>query len=553
MKLFYTTLLSMFAFAIFGQPLNDNCADATAIGEVEDLPFDNSLATTDGPLHIDSPCPGASELDSLYNDIWYLYTPTFTGTASFSLCGTADFDSKIAVYQSGAVCPVTDGDLLACNEDGPTCANGTSQVLFGVEAGESYLLRLAGFGEEPPGFSGQGTFSVNEFEPILENDFCADAIEIFLGADQEFTTVGATTDGPTHEGPCFLFDDNSIQSDIWFTYTATEDDTLIWSTCNTENSPMINFDSRLGVYVPGSSCPPTSEDLLACNDDGEICLEFTSELFFPVEAGNQYLLRMGGWTGTTGFGTFDLLSGSPEPPPANNLCADAEEVEINQPGESSSTSGTTMNANFDPDNFIAPLCQVGADGEYAEVWYKFNSEGYTQIDFALFSTTPGAQYFVDIWEDCSSGPIDTLQIINSCFEIEGEVFSTSIAPFPPDARDYIMRIGTRFTFTPTGDFEFQLTGVLTNVEDLEILSSPIVISPNPVNEQMAIDIPLLNSMRGNIKIFNVVGERVWNSSEINFNKGNNKQKIDVSGLETGVYFAQIQLGNGIKTLKFIKS
>ena len=74
-------------------PPNDNCADAIAIGsETVGLAFSNINSTTDGPDQ-SGPCiSGAGTTgEKLYNDIWYLYTPDFTGTAEFSICGTAEF------------------------------------------------------------------------------------------------------------------------------------------------------------------------------------------------------------------------------------------------------------------------------------------------------------------------------------------------------------------------------------------------------------------------------------------------------------------------------
>ena len=134
MKKIYTilTLLSLLNMTVYSQLLNDNCADAIAIGEVIDYEFSNINATTDGPYHIDSPCPSDSEegQDSIYNDIWYLYTATFTGEAEWSLCSTADFDTKIAAYNSGATCPLLDEDLLDCNEDGTNCTLSTSSLIF---------------------------------------------------------------------------------------------------------------------------------------------------------------------------------------------------------------------------------------------------------------------------------------------------------------------------------------------------------------------------------------------------------------------------------------
>ena len=272
MKIVYTLILCLLFAAINAQPINDNCIDAIAISEVTDLEFSNVDATIDGPFHPDSPCPGSGDADSLYHDIWYLYTPTFTGNCLWTLCGTADFDSKIAVYVPGSPCPPADSDLLDCNEDGASCSLGTSEILFSVTQGEQYLLRLAGFGEMSPGFEGMGTFTVKEFVPSVVNDFCADAIELTLGAGQEVNTVGATTDGPDHpnNSGCFGFGDISVMSDVWYTFVPTFTGTVIWSSCD-----MVSFDSRMAIYGPNVQCPVVDSDLYACNDDGSGCGSYT--------------------------------------------------------------------------------------------------------------------------------------------------------------------------------------------------------------------------------------------------------------------------------------
>ena len=67
-------------------PPNDWCAGAIPIGEVVNLPFDTTVATTDG-----------IGTHSIYKDIWYCYTPTCSGTVTVDLCGST-FDTKLAVW-----------------------------------------------------------------------------------------------------------------------------------------------------------------------------------------------------------------------------------------------------------------------------------------------------------------------------------------------------------------------------------------------------------------------------------------------------------------------
>ena len=113
---------------VYAQPANNDCANAEEIFMDTQVNFTTIDATTDGPFHPDSPCPSSAS-DSIFSDIWFVHTATITGTILWSLCGQADYDSRIAVYNAGATCPLEDGDLLGCNEDGPAaCTNFESEI-----------------------------------------------------------------------------------------------------------------------------------------------------------------------------------------------------------------------------------------------------------------------------------------------------------------------------------------------------------------------------------------------------------------------------------------
>ena len=98
--------------------INDNCAAALAIAEGI-TSFSTFNATTDGPSHPGSGCDQAGS-NTVSNDIWYNHIATCSGVLTVSTCGHADFDTRVAVYDT-CTCPVVDGDLLVCNDNGPGC------------------------------------------------------------------------------------------------------------------------------------------------------------------------------------------------------------------------------------------------------------------------------------------------------------------------------------------------------------------------------------------------------------------------------------------------
>ncbi|HMN97730.1 MAG TPA: integrin alpha [Phycisphaerales bacterium] len=103
-----------------------------------------------------SPC-----LNVLQSDVWYRYTATCTGALTFSTCGSAGFDTVIAVY---AGCPISlptgacllgDGPI-ACVDDTPGCGGFTTRVTIDAVENQCFLVRLGGY----LGAQGVGTLKV---------------------------------------------------------------------------------------------------------------------------------------------------------------------------------------------------------------------------------------------------------------------------------------------------------------------------------------------------------------------------------------------------------
>jgi hypothetical protein len=127
-------------------PANDDCEDAAIIGDVQDLPFDTSYATFDGP--------GSCQTS---RNVWYLYEAPCTGNISVTLCGSS-YDTKLAVYD-GASCDLTEDDMLACNDDGLCDDVFTLQstVVVPMVEGQPYLIEVGGFFDN----AGEGMLSIS--------------------------------------------------------------------------------------------------------------------------------------------------------------------------------------------------------------------------------------------------------------------------------------------------------------------------------------------------------------------------------------------------------
>ena len=163
----------------------------------------------------------------------------------------------------------------------------TTAEFEGIECGQHYEVWLT-----------------SEACPTIADD-CVDAIAIDGVPLRGYTDAFTTTDGPSHTGvECETLSDDVFEADVWYVYTATQDGTLTVDTCSMETC----FDTMLAVYDTGV-CTPTAGDLLACNDDYTAVqcgsTGHGSLVEVPVESGNSYLIRVGGWAGDTGCFEID--------------------------------------------------------------------------------------------------------------------------------------------------------------------------------------------------------------------------------------------------------
>ncbi|MHC4166991.1 MAG: GEVED domain-containing protein [Planctomycetota bacterium] len=282
-------------------PPKDDCANAIAIGDVTDLPFDTTNATFDGPGRC-----------MVSPNIWYCYTASCTGDVTVSLMGSS-FDTMLAVYDR-CNCPPAIHDLIECNDD--TNGSFQSEITFAAIAGEQYLIEVGGFGSD----KGPGVLNVKcqgDPGPPPSKDNCANARPVGDVVNLPFDTTNATFDGP---GLCMR------SPNTWFCYTAT---------CNGEATVSLlgsAFDTMLAAYK-GCDCNLTSQDLIACNDDFGSVLQ--SKISFDVVAGNQYLIEVGGFATETGQG---VLSISCEP------AATPDKPDLGDAPDSTNNFGNSMTA-----------------------------------------------------------------------------------------------------------------------------------------------------------------------------------------------------------------
>ncbi len=128
------------------------------------------------------------------------------------------------------------------------------------------------------------------------NDFCNSPATISGSGSFFFTTIFATTDGPSLPG-CAA---GTAFNDVWFCWTAPATGRFVFSTCGSTS-----LDTVLAIY-PLCGCPALSQAPLVCNDD--FCgTQSRAEL--DATANAQYFVRVGTYAESqAGFGNLTIAS-----------------------------------------------------------------------------------------------------------------------------------------------------------------------------------------------------------------------------------------------------
>lgn len=323
-------------------PPNDECGAALAVGAGSHL-FDTTHAT-DSVETIPLSCDGFSGA-AFAKDIWYLVTAPCSGNITVSTCGTAGFDTRLAVY-AGGNCPTSGVQPLTCSDNFGGCAGGTSQVIFNATASSPYLVRVGGVSGGGPGVLNVTCSAV----PTPPNDECNVAAFIQPGS-YPFDTSTANDSVGTLPAGCNEGNGVTMRKDVWWIAMATCAGTLEVSTCNAAS-----FDTRLALYSFVGLCPVSGAPVVACSDDDDGC-GTTSVLSVPCQLNDFFLIRLGGVSGPTpgGAGTLTVTCIPSAPPcPAdlsNDDVVDGADLAVvlgswGSPGADLNGDGTTDGADL---------------------------------------------------------------------------------------------------------------------------------------------------------------------------------------------------------------
>jgi len=276
---------------------SDTCTTPDVLTGTGPFSYDTTTATTGTQGQTNARCSIFGQT-GIQNDVWFTWTATSSAWVKVNFCGTANHDTKVAVY-TGSTCPTTAPEV--CDDDGCGALNGSSRAPFFATAGQAYVIQLGAFPTAAVP-TGTGTFTIDPFAPGAGDD-CAAPVVLTGAGPWIWDDLNTTTGTQGQMDPSC--NSEQITYDSWYTWTSSCNSTVTASLCIAPGN-----DTKMAVYA-GAGCP--TSPALACDDD--FCgAGNTSQVTFTATAGGVYSIQIGMWPGwLPGLGALQITTNCPPP------------------------------------------------------------------------------------------------------------------------------------------------------------------------------------------------------------------------------------------------
>ena len=328
-------------------PPNDDCAQAVPLlVSPTCIPTAGSLTAATQSLPTTPGC-GAT-VQGPANDVWYSFVATGpTQTLTFA----GGFAAVLNVRAGG--CAGSTNVYCAA------ALNGQPQVVPGLTAGQTYLLRIYGSAATLPP-SAQFTICVTPGPPPPANDECAGAIPIPVTttcATPVSTNLAYATQSLPPTTNCNF---NAVANDVWYSFVASG------------NTQTVTFTGQFPAVLDLRSGSCANSASIFCTT----ILSGQALTLGGLSRGQTYFLRLYLGNGTLPSTNlpFTLCVTDGLPPPPNDECAGAITVPVSTTC-ANPVSGTLAYATQSLPR--GANCPVG--GAANDVWYRFVATGVAQL------------------------------------------------------------------------------------------------------------------------------------------------------------------------------
>ncbi len=435
------------------RPDNDNLANAV---EISSLPFRHDVDTTEATTEPDEARASCGGYGDNRHSVWYRYQAAGEGRLPIRVAN-AGF-TVVASAWTGAGHPLQPESCSGNVDSGP--------LLIEVAAGETYLIKIEGYGE----FGGQVRLVVDPLLPIPPpppNDNLADAVDIAaLPFEHEVDLSEATTEPDELSASCGGYGAN--RHSAWYRYQPADAGRVpIRATYAT-------FNVVVSVWT-GAAHPLQR---VVCSNDVE-----TTPLLLDVAGGETFYIKVEGYADFGGRLRLVVDEAMPiPPPPDNDDLANAMAITSLPFRHFVDTSEATV----EPDEAM-PGCGYGQDRH--SVWYRFESESGVRLPIRVEGATFDA--VVSVWSGdahplqavaCSDGvefsplEVDLAAGVAYYIKVEGyndfggrlRLVVDEGRPLPPRPDNDNLANATAVTALP---FELELSTVDATTEPDEVLAT----------------------------------------------------------------------------------
>ena len=265
-----------------GASSNEDCSIPDVVAGVGAWAF-NSLGASVSGFTGGSACTAAGSL-AMNSDLFWEWTADAAGSWQIDTFGSS-FDTMLSVH-TGSGCTAT---CTYFNDQ--SGGNQSSVIVGGVSIGDTFLIQVGGWN----GAAGLGGLNTTALGAGPGNDDCSVADVIGGLGTWSFNTVIASTSGFSGGSACTNAGSLDFGPDLFWQWTATTTGDI---EIKLEGSL---YDTKLNVHT-GTGCAATC---LAYNDDS-YGLQSAVTLS-GVNAGDTFLIQIGGFAGQSGTGTMEIL------------------------------------------------------------------------------------------------------------------------------------------------------------------------------------------------------------------------------------------------------
>ncbi|MEM9821509.1 MAG: T9SS type A sorting domain-containing protein [Bacteroidota bacterium] len=602
--------ICLYGGALFAQPANNLCADATVLTCGTTLIGEDTENATDQSDDIGC---------FIGVGVWY----TFAGTGdNVTVAVTNDnIDVEVGVG-SGSCGSITN---ISCTDLGYTFET----VTFSTVMGTDYYIYIGDF-------DGTGTFT-GTFDLAVTcetpsgppaNDLCSGAEVIVpteMGTCVTGTNEGATDSGEA--GPSCAGSDYQ-GGDIWYSITVPAGETQI----NYERTASAFSTTYYALY--SGDCDGLVE---------EDCGTSTTDQFTGLTSGETYYLRLFDW-GNNDIGEVTFCISTPAPPPANDACAGA--ISLTSGGVMMGTTANATNVeNLSPCSGGTPGddCAGGVNDGTTDfgpgVWYVYTStesetitievDGFDTelqvftgpceslscvagdddssssgccgsqvcIESAAFRGAASVDYYIYVDGHATNSGSYTLSVVGSPLPVDlisfdgrtekssnmlmwktaseentewhiiersldgrdgwQEVDRVQAAGFTSEQQDYMLEDHRPLAkaYYRLRSVDFDLSENISEVIYLERSVNAfdiISIFPNPTKGELNIDFEVLQAEKVTLTLTDMLGQTL-SRQQIDANAGTNTTQFDMNQWTAGVYFINIANATNQITKRVLKN